>query len=149
MIGFEIKECWVFDKQRSVIDNEHILAIRPIFSYEKEVQQTGVPGVVPTADEGDEEEGDFETGYGPWIYYPELRFFTCNADIFNEKNSAECRSFDDVFLKRHFSSVIKGVQNEKDDRKIQDYITYGLDQVLASEKIKDEIRTLEHDLWEF
>jgi len=149
LIGFEIKECWVFDKQRSVIDNEHILAIRPIFSYEKEVQQTGVPGVVPTADAGDEEEGDFETGYGPWIYYPELRFFTCNADIFNEKNSAECRSFDDVFLKRHFSSVIKGVQNEKDDRKIQDYITYGLDQVLASEKIKDEIRTLEHDLWEF
>lgn len=148
LVGFEIRECWIFDKQRSVLDNTHILGIRPVFLYEKEVQQTAVPGVVPTGDV-EEEEGDMDIGYGPWMYFPELRYYTCNADIFNEKNNAECRSFDDIFLKRHFSSVIKGVYNEKDDRKIQDYIVTGMDQVLASDKIKDEIRTIEHDLWEF
>lgn len=148
LIGFEIKEIWIFDKQRSVIDNQRIMAIRPIFLYEKEVQTNQAPGMVPTGDEEDDE-GDKEVGYGPWIYFPELRYYTANADVFNQANSAECRSYDDVFLKRRFSSVIKTEENEKDNRKIQDYIVYGLDQVLASEKIKDDIRKLEHDLWEF
>lgn len=149
LIGFEIKEVWVFDKQRSVIDNSHILAIRPIFEYAKEEDAGGVVPGAETGGDEDEEEGDTEIGKGPWFYFPELRNYTCNADIYNEKNSAECRSFDDVFIKRRFSSVIKGVANTKNDRKFQEYIAYGLDQVLASDQIKDEIRKLEHDLWEF
>ncbi len=149
LIGFEIKEMWVFDKQRSVIDNTHILAIRPVFEYAKEEDTGGATPGAGGSDEGDEEEGDTEIGKGPWMYFPELRNFTANADIYNEKNSAECRSFDDVFLKRRFTSVVKGVANTQNDRKFQEYITYGMDQVLASDQIKDEIRKLEHDLWEF
>lgn len=148
LIGYEIKECWIFDKQRSAIDNSHILAIRPIFLYEKDVANNQAPGIVPAAEE-EEEDGDFETGYGPWFYFPELRFYTANADIFNEKNNAECRSFDDIFMKRRFAGVVKGIQNEKDDRKISDYIVTGMDQVLASDEIKNSIRSFEHDLWEF
>ena len=147
LIGFEIKEVWIFDKQRSVIDNSHILAIRPIFEYEKEEDSGG--GIIGGGDDEEDDEGPTEIGRGPWFYYPELRFFTANADVYNEKNSAESRSFDDIFLKRRFSGVIKGVANEKNDRKFKEYIMYGLDQVLASEQIKDEIRKIEHDLWEF
>lgn len=149
LIGFEIKEVWMFDKQRSVLDNSHIVAIRPIFLYAKEEASANqAPGAIPAGD--DEEEDDaFEIGRGAWYYFPELRFFTANADVFNQTNPAECRSFDDVFLKRRFSSVIKQEENEKDNRSIQEYVLTGLDQVLASEKIKDDIRRLEHDLWEF
>ncbi len=147
LIGFEIKEVWIFDKQRSVIDNSHILAIRPIFEYEREEDASA--GIIGGGDEDFEEEGPTEIGRGPWFYFPELRYFTANANVYNEKNSAESRSFDEIFIKRRFSGVIKGVANEKNDRKFKEYIMYGLDQVLASDQIKDEIRKLEHDLWEF
>jgi gliding motility associated protien GldN len=148
IVGYEFKEEWFFDKQRSVLDNQHILAIRPIFQYEKEDPNNGAAPIAG-ATMDDEESGEFETAYGPWFYFPELRNFTASADVFNQLNRAESKSFDDIFMKRHFSSVIKAEENEKNNRKIQEYIMYGLDQVLASEKIKDDIRKFEHDLWEF
>lgn len=150
IIGYEFKEQWVFDKQRSVLDNTQIIAIRAYFRYEKDkTAPVVVEGAPPAAKEEEDDEGDWMYDNGPWIYFKELRFFTANADVFNSSNSAECRSFDDIFLKRRFTSVIKQDENEKNNRQISDYTLWGLDQVLASEKMKDDIRKFEHDLWEF
>ena len=51
------------------------------------------------------------------------------------------------FIKRFFSSRIVKESN-KYDRKISEY-KQGLDALLESEKIKEEIFNLEHDLWEY
>ena len=82
-----------------------------------------------------------------WIYYPEARKLLANAECFNRTNDAERRSFDDIFQKRLFSSFIYKESNVY-DRRIEDYKT-GLNALLESEKIKDEITNLEHDMWEY
>jgi hypothetical protein len=56
-------------------------------------------------------------------------------------------SFDDLFWKREFSSFIKKESNVF-DRKIAPNNT-GLNAILESERIKQEMFTFEHDLWHF
>jgi len=82
-----------------------------------------------------------------WVYYPESRYWLCNQEIYNDQNDAGRISFDDFFLKRRFSSYIYKVENVH-DRLIAEY-TNGIDALLESEKIKQEIFQYEHDLWEY
>ena len=56
-------------------------------------------------------------------------------------------SFDDLFWKRRFTSVIYKESNGF-DRKIESYRS-GIDALRESEKIKEEIRTFEHDVWDY
>ena len=84
-----------------------------------------------------------------YIYYPELRPFLAKQEVFNVKNNAQRLSFDDLLTwKRDFSSLIYKEANRY-DREIADYIANSRDQRLESERITNELRTLESDLWEF
>jgi hypothetical protein len=56
-------------------------------------------------------------------------------------------SFDDYFWKRRFSSTIYKESNVY-DRTISTYQN-GTDALLESERINEEIRTIESDLWNF
>ena len=56
-------------------------------------------------------------------------------------------SFDDLFWKREFSSSIKKESNTF-DRKIAPNNS-GLDALLESERIKNDMFNFEHDLWHF
>lgn len=56
-------------------------------------------------------------------------------------------SYDDLFWKRKFTSTIYKQSNVY-DRKIETY-RHGIDALLESEKIKDEIFKIEHDVWSF
>jgi gliding motility associated protien GldN len=125
--SFQIKEEWFFDKQRSVLD-VRIIGIMPIVEQEN--------------DAGEISEVDLF-----WVYFPEARFVFANAEVFNRQNDAERRTYEDIFWKRQFSSRITKVSNVY-DRRIQDYKT-GLDALLESEKLKEEVFNFEHDLWEF
>jgi len=82
-----------------------------------------------------------------WIYFPEARNILAKAEVFNRFNDNERRSYDDIFWKRMFDSYIIKEQNVF-DRKIADY-TAGLDALLESERIKNDLFKFEHDLWEF
>jgi len=151
IIGYEIKEYWFFDKQRSVLD-KRVTAIRPVFEYEKDVVAApiiGTEGITPPTTEDVDDDTDKEVTFGPWFYFPELRPFLSSAEVYNPANEMESKSFDDMFWKRKFNAVIKAEGNALNDRKINEYILYGLDQVLESERIKDQIRNYEHELWEF
>jgi len=129
--GYRIKEDWFFDKQRSVM----------------EVRIIGLSPLVFAVDEnGNVREGNQRISLF-WIYYPEARKLFANAETFNRSNDSERRSFDDIFQKRLFSSYIYKESNVY-DRRIEDYKS-GLNALLESEKIKDEITNLEHDMWEF
>ena len=82
-----------------------------------------------------------------WVYYPEARKLLANSEVFNRENDAARLSFDDMFQKRLFGSYIYKESNVY-DRRIEDYRT-GINALLESEKIKEDISNFEHDMWEF
>ncbi len=125
---FRIKEDWFFDKQRSVME-------------------VRILGICPVRDSYDER-GEFR-GYEPlfWVYFPEARPVLAKAEVFNRRNDAQRLSYDDVFMRRLFASVVYKENNEF-DRQIGDYAT-GLDALLESERIKKEIFMWESDLWQY
>jgi hypothetical protein len=56
-------------------------------------------------------------------------------------------SFDDVFWKRKFTAQIYKV-SDKFDRELEDF-KYGVDALYEAEKIKDDMRKWEHDVWNY
>ena len=127
IVQYRIKEDWFFDKERSVMD-VRILGIAPV------IYQMGNNGI----------EGLRETF---WLYFPHCRYILNNYFVYNTANDAQWESFDDLFWKRRFSSTIYKESNVF-DRQIESYRT-GVDALMESEKITEEIRTFEQDVWNF
>ncbi|MBR4339983.1 MAG: gliding motility protein GldN [Bacteroidales bacterium] len=140
---YVLKECWYVDNQRSMLD-VRIMAICPMFWYEPQTDAT-----YEEADEDMPGVTNRRWRQFSWIDYNELRPFMAKNEVFNTQNFAQNRTFDDLFLQRRFSSFIKAKGNVYDHREINQYIVNGLDQILEAEKIKNEIREREHDMWEF
>ena len=82
-----------------------------------------------------------------WLYFPHCRFVFNNYFVYNAKNDAQWMSFDDLFWKRRFSAVAYKESNTY-DRDIETYRS-GVDALYESERIKTEIRNIEHDVWSF
>lgn len=123
-----IKEVWYFDKQRSQLQ-VRILGLCPIWEYwDNETQRVITKNMF-------------------WIYFPEARQVLARAEVFNVKNGAERRTYDDIFWKRMFSSYIYKEENVY-DRLISDYAT-GMDALLESDRIKNSIFEIEQDMWEY
>lgn len=126
IVQYRLKEDWFFDKERSVMD-VRIIGIAPV-KYRK--TKTG------------QIEG-FEEIF--WLYFPECRYVFQNYYVYNTHNDSRWFSYDDLFWKRQFNSVIYKSSNVY-DRKIESY-RVGVDALLESEKITNEIRMIEHDVW--
>ena len=122
-----IKEDWIFDKQRSEM-------------------QVRIIGICPVREDNDPQTGEFR-GYEPlfWLYYPEIRPILARFEVFNRKNSAHRLSYDQLFLQRRFSSYIIKEDNVF-DRYIADY-AMGVDGLLEAERIKEDVRQFESELW--
>jgi gliding motility associated protien GldN len=133
IVQYKIKEDWFFDKERSVLD-VRILAIAPVVYDIETNEATGQKSIKGLKDLF-------------WLYFPHCRFVLNNYFVYNDKNDAQWMSFDDVFWKRRFSSTIYKSSSVY-DRKVDSYRT-GVDALMESEKIKEEIRTIEHDVWSF
>jgi gliding motility associated protien GldN len=84
-----------------------------------------------------------------WLYYPEFRPVMAKTEVFNAHNNAQRRTYDDIFLQRHFSSFIRAEENVYDNREIFFYIVNGLDQILEAERIKNKIFAFEQEMWEY
>ncbi|MBI3512318.1 MAG: gliding motility protein GldN [Bacteroidetes bacterium] len=127
--AYWMKEDWFFDKQRSVMD-------------------VRILGLCPMAEKADPTSGEI-IGYTPkfWVYFPQCRPVFAMAEVYNTKNDAERRSLDDVFWKRMFESYIHKESNVY-DRSISTYYT-GIDALMESDRIKNDIFIMEHDLWHF
>lgn len=128
IVRYRVKEDWVWDRQRSQ-------------------RQVRIIGIAPIIEKKDDE-GNSQ-GLAPlfWLYYPECRYVFANAECYNYENDAQRRTFEEIFQKRFFSSYIVKETNVF-DRSIADY-AQGLDALLESERIKDELFTIEHDLWHY
>ncbi|MGB4234127.1 MAG: gliding motility protein GldN [Bacteroidales bacterium] len=126
---YRLKEDWIFDKNRSVLD------VRII-------------GILPLMVEF-EPDGITEKGTRPlfWISFAQLRPYLVRYEYFNRKNDGQRLTYDDAFNKRMFGSYIIKESNVY-DRYISSYTT-GIDALLESERIKNDIFIFEHDLWEY
>jgi gliding motility associated protien GldN len=123
-----IKEDWYFDKQRSVMESR-IVGICPL--VEKVSESGDVLGLKPLF----------------WIYFPDVRPFLARAAVFNRHNDAERMSYDELFVKRMFSSYVYKESNVY-NRTINEY-RKGLDVLLESDAIKEEVFNYESDLWHY
>jgi gliding motility associated protien GldN len=132
IVQYRLKEDWFFDKERSVLD-VRIIALAPVV-YSKEEDSQGKVTI---------------TGLEElfWLYFPHCRFVFNNYFVYNDQNDAQWMSFDDLFWKRRFNAVAYKESNTY-DRKIESYKS-GVDALYESEKIKNEIRNIEHDVWSF
>ncbi|TFG90198.1 MAG: gliding motility protein GldN [Candidatus Atribacteria bacterium] len=83
-----------------------------------------------------------------WVRYEDLRDALAKQEVFLANNDAQRISFDDLFMQRRFGSVIFGESNVFDDRAINEY-TVGKSTLFEAERIKTELFSFEHDLWEF
>lgn len=134
---YRIKEVWYFDEQASVL-------------------RVQILGIAPVQDVIDKSTGEF-LGEEPmfWVYYPNARKFFSRHKVFIEGNDANPLSWDDYLVMRFFSSYIYKESNV-DDFRLVDYPslagrdTYsGVQRLMESEKIKQEIFNFEHDLWSY
>ncbi|MBE7443619.1 MAG: gliding motility protein GldN, partial [Flavobacteriales bacterium] len=129
IVEYRIKEDWFFDRERSIMD------VRII-------------GLAPVRDNIDPNSGESKGKLVMfWIYFPEARYVFANYDVFNRQNEAEKRTYEDIFWKRMFSSYIYKRSNVY-DRNNRMYLK-GLDLILESDNIKEDMFNMEHDMWHF
>lgn len=128
---YMVKEEWYFDKQTSTL-NVRILGICPIREYLRV---------------GDDS-GEIQRTLLFWVYYPEVRPMLATNLVLNQYNEAKQMSFDDLFIKRFFSSYIVKESNVYNNRNISAYLV-GLDAMLESKRIEKKIFNFEQDLWEY
>jgi gliding motility associated protien GldN len=128
IVQYRVKEDWFFDKERSVMD-VRILGLCPVI-YQKE--ETGaISGMRELF----------------WLYFPQCRFVFNNYFVYNTHNDAQWFSFDDLFWKRQFNSTIYKESNVY-DRKIETFKA-GVDALYESQRITENMRMIEHDVWDF
>ena len=138
-----IMEDWFFDKQRSVMD-VRILALG--IRLPGALVRTGLDAscnlvVFQSVDI------DPDAYREVWFFFPQLREMMAEIEVYKRFNDAARLSFDDIFLKRMFTSYITKEENVF-DRSINQY-TKGLEALLEAERIKGGIFDFEQNLWEY
>jgi len=122
-------EEWYFDKKHSTMD-VRIIGISPIRVFY------------------DPQLGRMSRVQLFWIRFEDFRDTFASHEAFNRFNDAQRISFDDIFMQRRFSGTIYAESNVFDDRLINQY-KVGKSALFESERIDNDLRTFEHDLWEY
>jgi gliding motility associated protien GldN len=130
LIGYELKEDWFFDKQRSVLD----------------VRVIGICPIVKTYDEKGLERGKKRLF---WLYYPNCRQLFAKSETYNTQNDAERRTYEDIFWKRLYSSYIIKESNVYNRTLGSDGYLKGIDILYKGEQIKKEIFEFEQNMWQY
>lgn len=130
VLRFRIMEEWFIDKRRGALD------VRII-------------GLSPSREATDPQTGEF-LGWESlfWIPYAEIREVLANAPVYNRNNDMQSKSFDDFFIRRFFDSTIYR-EERPDNRVISEYIDDPVEQLLEAQRIKEDIRNRELDLWHY
>jgi gliding motility associated protien GldN len=126
---FRIKESWFFDAKTSTL-RHRILGIAPIIDVR-------------------DEEGNFRYEMPLfWVYYPGAReYLAQHKAVTHGENWSAATTWEDIFEKRYFASYITK-ENNVQDLRLQE-IYSGVDLLMESDKIKNELFNREHDMWSF
>jgi gliding motility associated protien GldN len=133
-----VKEDWFFDKHHSQMF-VRIIGICPVRVYAKEIQTADDEEIMP----------EMLKKQLCWIYYPDARKVLANTPCFVGESEVTQLSFDDLFQKRRFASYIRAISNNQNNRQIHSYTRNGMEAMLESERLKQEIFNFESDLWEY
>ncbi len=130
---YRIKEMWYFDNATSRM-------------------QVRILGIAPIQDYYDESTGTFKYATPMfWVYYPEARNMLSRYLVFNDENDAAPGTWADLFEQRRFSSYIFKESNVLDNRLEDMYPNEedGVERLMESERIKQELFNWEQDLWTY
>jgi len=130
-----VKEMWFFDRQRAVMD-VRIIAICPVRYYSREANLTIA------------QEDEILKKQLFWVSFEQARSVLANHESFNANNDAEHRTFEDVFLKRIFSSYVYQESNMYNNRMVEEY-TEGVEAMVEADRIKTNISNFEIDMWNY
>ncbi len=129
---YRVKGMWYLDRNAGEL-KYRLLAIAPV--------------VTDIATKGE----DFEQAVPMfWIFFPDAREILYNTDAYNEKNPAMAMNYDYLLNARKFSGTIYKTDNVYGDRNISEYVQgNAMMQLLEAERVKESIRDLEDDLWNY
>jgi len=83
-----------------------------------------------------------------WIRFDEARDILAKKEVFISNNDAQRMSYDDLFMQRRFGSIIFGESNVFNDRMVSEYLV-GKAALFEAERLKSDLFSIEHDLWEY
>jgi len=127
-----IKGLWYFDKRQSEL-KYRLLGIAPV-APDVNFLDAETPELIPLF----------------WIFYPDARQVLHEAKAFNGNNGAVPFSFDLILNSRRFNGYIFKEENVFGDREVKEYIAdNALMQLLESDRIKENIRNFELDMWSY
>ena len=143
--AYNIKGMWYFDKRRGELKYN----IKGMWYFDKRrgelmYRLLGLQPIGKNIKDPDDEEMNTKLF---WIWYPSIRKILHTELVFNDTSNTNRISFDQLLLSRRFSSYIFKEDNLYGDRAIEAYKRKGLDYILESQRIKDEILNFEQDLW--
>ncbi|MET2983950.1 type IX secretion system ring subunit PorN/GldN [Aureibaculum conchae] len=133
--GLKIKGVWYFDKRQGEL-KYRLLGIAPV-----------APDVnfMGTGESSMEELVELF-----WVWYPGAREITHEMKVFNNKNSAFPLSYDHLLNARRFVASIYREENIYGNRDVAEYIKgNALFQVLEADRLKEDIRNKELDMWNY
>lgn len=134
--GYLIKGLWYFDKRGGEL-KYRMLALSPMGP---DVQTLGV-------EEIDDKDNVYELF---WVFFPDARNTLHASKVFNPKNTAHPLSYDNLLNARRFTSTILKEENIYGDRAIKDYVRgNSLFQLLEADRVKENIRNREMDMWNY
>lgn len=134
--GYKIKGVWYIDKRQGEM-KFRLLGIAPVA---QDVQTIGREDI-----------GDINEKLPIfWVFYPDARQVMHDMKVFNPNNAAFPISFDHLLNAHRFTSLIYKEENVYGDREVKHYVKgNSLFQVIESEKLKEDIRNKELDLWNY
>lgn len=132
IVKYRLMEDWIFDFNYSDF-RARIIAIAPLI---KPLTESGIElGEVPLY----------------WLKMDDLRDKLAQQEVFNTRNDAARMSFDHFFQMRQFSSYVVKESNmyDLDIAMFEEFRDDGVEALLESDRIKNDLFILEHDLWEY
>ncbi|MBN8683028.1 MAG: gliding motility protein GldN [Chitinophagales bacterium] len=126
---YRLKEVWFFDKETSTM-------------------QVRILGIAPLIDVKDND-GNFRFERPMfWVYYPQARELMAQHRVFAAGGNTNATvSWEDYMEMRFFASFIYKESNVY-DRRLENYLQ-GVDLLMQSDKIKNDLFNREHDLWQY
>lgn len=133
--AYQIKGMWYFNKRSGQL-NYRLLAIAPM-----------APDVQTIGRDDIQDDAIYPLF---WVFYPQVREILHRAFPFKDGFSNVNESFDYLLNVRDFNSTIIREENMYGNRSIDEYIKgNSLFQLRESDRIKESIRDLESDMWNY
>ena len=130
---YHIRGYWYFDKRQAEL-KYRLLGIAPVAPDVNFIDEGGESALVELF----------------WVWFPSARELLNEAYAFNPDNTSQPISFDHLLNARRFNAVIYAEDNVQGDRQVNDYISNNaFMQLLESQRIKEQIRNFEQDMWNY